>query len=199
MDRQEPSPAARIVPAGDFALVIVDVQDRLAAVMHRRDDVVKTASMLVRASAVLGAPVFVTRQYHKGLGDTVPELGAVLDEVGFAGAQATVVDKVAFDCLAELAFRDALAGSGKRHIVLAGMEAHICVSQTAFSLAEDGYVPHVVSDGVCSRHDADRDASLARMLAAGVDVLPGESVIYEALGKAGTPEFRAMLDVVKGA
>jgi nicotinamidase-related amidase len=192
------NPASRLVPADGLVVVVVDIQDRLAAVMHRRDAVVRVADTLVRAAAILGAPVIVTRQYPKGLGETVPELAAVLASVAASGTPVTVVDKMDFDCMAEPAFRAALAAADRAHVAMVGMETHICVTQTALALAAEGHIPHVVSDATCSRRDEDRDAALARLRSAGVDVLPSESVIYEALGKAGTREFRAMLEVVKG-
>ena len=191
------NPATRLVPRDGLVLVVVDVQDRLAAVMHRRDAVVRTASMLVRAAAVLGAPVMVTRQYPKGLGDTVPELASVIADAS-PQRPVTVVDKLDFDCMAEPAFRDVLAATGRTHVALVGMETHICVTQTALALAAAGLTPHVVADATCSRRDEDHETALARLRSAGVDVLPSESVIYEALGRAGTHEFRAMLEVVKG-
>ena len=195
----ETNPAARLVTSDGLVLVVVDIQDRLAAVMHRRDAVVRVAGIMVRAAAVLGAPVLVTRQYPKGLGDTVSELTALLDSSATTGHPAIVADKMDFDCMAEPVFRDALAATGRTHVALVGMETHICVTQTALALAAAGYTPHVVADGVCSRRDGDHEVALARLQAANVDVLPSESVIYEALGKAGTPEFRAMLEVVKGS
>ena len=195
----DPNPAARLVRGDGLVLVVVDVQDRLAAVMHRRDAVVRVAGILVRAAAILHAPVIVTRQYPKGLGDTAPELIVVLDSVAASGSPLVAVDKMDFDCMAEPTFRDALAATGRTHVALAGMETHICVTQTALALAADGYMPHVVADAVCSRRDPDHEVALARLRAAAVDVLPSESVIYEALGRAGTREFRAVLEVVKGA
>src|SRR5512139_2850387 len=101
-------------------LVVIDVQERLAAAMARRSDVVQTTVLLAEVARELGIPVIVTRQYPQGLGDVVPELAAV-------AAEATVVDKVTFRCTDEPAFSRALAETGKRQVVIAGMEAHICV------------------------------------------------------------------------
>lgn len=179
-----------LIRRDDALLVLIDLQSRLADVMSRRDAVVAAAVLLARCARVLGIPVLVTRQYPRGLGDTVPEL---LDAV----SDAAVVDKVHFACPAEEAFREELQRSGKREVVLAGMETHICVLQTALALLEAGYEVHVVADATCSRRDADRDVALDRLRAAGVTVTVAESVIYEALGQAGTAEFRAVLEVVK--
>lgn len=189
----------RLVTADDLVLVVVDVQDRLAAVMRRRDQVVRAIGMLARAAAILRVPIIVTRQYPKGLGDTVPELGVLRDPAGTQDSSVTIVDKMDFDCSAEPAFVSALEATGRSHVALVGMETHICVSQTALSLAAGGHVAHVVADAACSRRDEDHDVALARLRSADVDVLPSESVIYEALGRAGTSDFRAVLKVVKDA
>lgn len=171
-------------------VVLIDMQERLAAAMQRRDAVVRASALLGRVADVLGTPVIVTRQYPEGLGDTVEELAVV------PGAGAPV-DKTVFDCTLEPAFMERLEASGASQVVLTGMETHICVMQTALSLVRSGYRVHVVADAVCSRRDQDRDTALDRLRGAGVTVTTAESVIYEALGRAGTPEFREVLGLVK--
>lgn len=170
--------------------VLIDMQQRLADAMPRRDAVVAAAVLLARAAAALDMPVIVTRQYPKGLGDTVP---------GIAEATAGVVpvDKTSFSCPAEPAFQERLADTGRRQVVLAGMETHICVTQTALALHAEGYEVHVVADAVCSRRDADHAVALDRLRAAGVVVTTAESAVYEALGEAGTPAFSEVLAAVK--
>lgn len=176
---------------GDSALlVLIDMQSRLADVMPRRDEVIGTSVLLARVAGILGIPVLVTRQYPQGLGETAPEIREVT-------AEAQVVDKVHFACSAEPAFRQRIEASGKRQIVLAGMETHICVLQTALALHAEGYDVHVAADATCSRRQADYLIALERLRFAGVIVTGSESVIYEALGQAATPEFRAVLEVVK--
>lgn len=177
-------------------LLVVDAQERLAAVMPRRDEVAATSSRLVRTAGVLGIPVVVTRQYPKGLGDTVPEVVSALDELE---APPPVVDKTTFCCSDEPGFATALDEIGREQVVLVGMETHICVTQTALALKEAGRPVFVVADGVCSRDDQDHEVALARLRAAGVVVATSESVMYEALGRAGTPEFKAVLEIVKDA
>ncbi len=174
----------------DAVLIVVDVQDRLAETMARRDEVVATAAMLIQAARLLGMPVLVTRQYPEGLGDTVPELREVLGEHA-------PLDKTVFCCRSDEAFSDALADTWRGQVILVGMEAHICVAQTALALVEDGYRVHVVADAVCSRRDSDRDIALERMRYAGVAVTTAEAVVYELLGESGTEEFKAVLAMVK--
>ena len=186
-----------LVARDDFVIVIIDMQERLAGVMERRDDVVRVATQLARTAAMLDAPIIVTRQYPKGLGPTVPELEGILTELGEAGASVIGVDKTAFCCAAESVFTEALEATGRSQVVLAGMETHICVAQTALVLTAEGREVHVVADGCCSRLATHHDVALDRLRHAGVSVTTGESVMYEAVGRAGTDEFRQLLAIVK--
>lgn len=179
-----------IVSRRSAVFVMIDMQHRLADAMPRRDEVVGTSVLLAHVASALGIPVIVTRQYPAGLGDTVLQL---VDALG----PHEPVDKTSFDCTLEPAFRAKLDASGRHQVVLAGMEAHICVTQTALALASIGREVYVVADAVCSRRDVDCDIALHRLRAAGVVVATAESVIYEALGRAGTPEFKAVLELVK--
>lgn len=178
------------IRAADAVFVLVDIQCALADVMERRDATVSAAALLARAAAPLGIPVLVTRQYPRGLGDTVAEIAEAVGDH-------TPLDKVTFSCLAEPAFRERIEVIGRRQVVLAGMETHICITQTALALLEEGYEVSVAADAVCSRRSSDHEVALARLRAAGAQVTVVESVIYEALERAGTPEFRAILELVK--
>lgn len=190
--------AASVVCRDTAILVVVDVQDRLASAMTRRVEVVRAAAKLVRVAALAGMPIVATRQYPAGLGDLDRAVGDVLDEVEAAGTGLTRVDKVAFDCFAEPAFAAAIAQAGRRQLVLTGMETHICIAQTALAALRSGLDVHVVADACCSRDAASHDVALARMRAAGATVTVWESAAYEAIGVAGTDEFRALLGIVKG-
>lgn len=181
-----------------LVLAIIDIQDKLAAAMEARESVVGTAVRLVRAAALLGAPIIVTRQYPQGLGEVVPDLRAALEEAS-ASVRVSVVDKMSFCACDEKTFLEALSESGRSMVVLAGMETHICVTQTAIALAKKTYSAHVAADACCSRRSADHQVSLDRMRAAGVVVTTSESVMYEAVAKAGTDEFKRLLDIVKGS
>ena len=194
-----PGSRGTLVVRSEAVLVVIDVQDRLADVMALRDEVVSRAGMLVAVAAELGVPIIATRQYPKGLGEIVGELGVALDEARASGADVRVIDKVVFSCPDDPIFAAALADIGASHAILAGMETHICVAQTALALAQGGSVAHVVADATCSQHGADRDVALERLRSAGVDVTCAESVTYELLGRAATDEFRAVLAIVKGA
>ena len=174
----------------DAVLVVVDVQERLAAAMPRREPVLARIVALIHAARVLGIPILVTRQNPEGLGDTVPE---VLVAVG----EHTPIDKMSFCCRDDQGFSDELALTWRGQVVLVGMESHICITQTALALVEDGYRVHVVADAACSRHDHDADVAYDRLRQAGVAVTTVEALLYEFLGAAGTDDFRSVLELVK--
>jgi nicotinamidase-related amidase len=182
--------AQDVVKADEAVLVLVDVQDGLARAMPPEDRWLESAALLARAAGPLGMPCIVTRQYPQGLGDTVR---AVAEAVG----PHVPVDKMTFDSMAERGFCERLEATGRRTVVIAGIEAHICVTQTALSLARTGHRVHVVADAVCSRRPGDRETALARLRSAGVVVTTSESVLYEALERAGTQTFRDVLRLVK--
>ena len=179
------------------ALVIIDIQERLAAAMSDPDAVVSVTDKLARTLAMLEAPIIVTRQYPKGLGPTVPALEGVLLRLAEEGANVLGVDKMAFCCAEERDFIEALRATGRTQVALVGMETHICVVQTALTLCAEGFDVHVVADGCCSREQEAHDIALDRMRAAGVTVTWSESVMYEAVGLAGTDEFKRLLQIVK--
>ena len=185
-----------LIDRDDFVLLVIDVQDRLAAAMRERDATVAATARLVRAAAIVGAPVVVTRQYPQGLGPTAPEVEAALDEAR-ALVPVDVVDKTAFCACEERDFVSALEATGRRQVAISGMETHICVTQTALALQAAGYRVQVVEDACCSRRPKDHETALSRLRAQGVTVTCSESAIYEAAVRAGTDEFRRLLAVVK--
>ncbi|MFA5843331.1 MAG: isochorismatase family protein [Coriobacteriia bacterium] len=192
-------PAPTIIRGDQLVVVVVDVQERLAAAMERRDEVESAVALLAGAAGVLGAPLVVTRQNPEGIGDLTPRVAEVLAEAEASGTEVLRVDKMHFCCASEVAFSNALAATSRHHIVIAGMETHICVAQTALALHSVGMLVHVLADGCCSRRGRDHDVALDRLRAAGVTVTTTEAAIYEALGRAGTDEFRAVLRLVKNA
>lgn len=180
----------------DTAVLIIDVQERLCAAMPEGGAAcIKNAGILVDGAAVLGVPVLVTEQYPKGLGHTVPALREKID-----AAKAPVFEKVEFAAPANPAFQerlDALVAGGVRSVVVAGMEAHICVYQSVRALADRGLRVHVASDATCSR-SAD-NAAVARDLwkLAGATVSSTETVLFDLLGAAGTDAFRTISRLVR--
>ena len=142
---------------------------------------------LIRFSKIAGLPVIVTEQ--EKLGPTLPEL---LGE----GTAVAAVPKVDFNCFGCEAFVKRVGESGKRTLILCGIEAHICVAQTALS-ALGGFRVQVIQDAIGSRTPENRDVAIARMRAGGAAITSTEMFIYEILERAGTEEFKAVLPLVK--
>jgi len=175
---------AKLARAAASSLVLIDIQERLASVMPERAAVLHAAGILLEAARRLGIPVFVTEQYPKGLGSTVAEVAAKLPP------GTTRVEKTCFSAGASLTLT-------RPQVVIAGMEAHVCVLQTALELAADGREVFVAADAVCSRAEANYGNALARMQSAGVIVSNTESVIFEWLRDASHEEFRALSKLIR--
>lgn len=175
---------ARLIRAEDSRLVVVDVQQRLVPVIHDAERVVASIAWLAGIAARLGIPVAAVEQYPQGLGPTVDSLRSLIPAEAIAA-------KRAFSC-AEGGCLDALPGARRRQVVLAGIEAHVCVLQSALGLAAAGAEVYVVADAVGSRDPANRILALERMRQAGVAVVSREMAAFEWLHHAGDDRFRAV-------
>jgi len=191
-------PLDTIARRDDAVLVVVDLQERLTAVMEHRESVLSATVSLIRTATLVGMPIIVTRQYPKGLGDIEPALAEALDVASSEGAHIVRADKTTFDCFNETTFAEQLASLGRNQVVIVGMETHICVTQTALSALREGLDVHVVANGCCSRDSVNHELALERIRLAGGVVTVAESVMYELVAAAGTDEFRALLGIVKG-
>lgn len=163
-------------------LLVIDVQEKLVPAIDGSDRVVANTAWLVRAAARLGVPVAATVQNPKGLGDTVAGIRELLPP-GAVGS------KMHFSCVAAGCLPE-LPGSDRAQVVIAGIEAHVCVLQTALELIEDGREVFVVADAVGSRRALDYEVALGRMRQEGVRVITREMAVFEWLQLAGTPVFR---------
>lgn len=177
--------------------MVVDVQERLAAAMTDRERLMSRTVLLVRTAALLGVPIVVTLQYPKGLGALEPPVEDALASVSSGGV--TFIEKLSFDCFAEPAFVDAVCATGRRQLLVAGMESHICVVQTCLTAVTQGFDVHVAADACCSRQRECHDLALVRLAHAGAVISTAESASYEMVGAAGTEEFRSFLGLVKDA
>jgi len=172
--------------AADSALIVIDIQERLAAAMapEALAGVVRSASILLEAAGRLGAPVIVTEQYPKGLGRTLP----ALREKFPAGVE--LVEKTCFSAAAA-------AATNRAQLVLVGMEAHVCVLQTALECAAAGKQVFLVEEGCCSRDARNHANAVERMRTAGVIVTNAESVVFEWLRDARHEHFKAVSALVR--
>ena len=153
---------------------------------------IRNARVLITAAHELGVPVIMTEQYPKGLGSTVPELA----KVARAG-EAIVLPKMHFSCMEDHDFASAFRATGRKQAVIAGMEAHICVMQTAAEMMEQGYEVFVVTDATSSRTLESEKACLDRLQSCGAGIVTTEMVVFEWLGRAGTDAFKALLPLIK--
>src|SRR5271169_332000 len=181
--------SGRLDPAQTL-LLMIDLQEKLLPAVVERDRVLKNALLLLRLARTLEVPVVLTTQYERGLGKTVPE---VLAESG-----EPPMDKTSFGCFGDETFQKRLRNLGRRQLVVAGIESHICVAQTVLSALDEGYLVHVASDAVSSRTAENKSVGLARMERAGALLSSAEMAVYELLGRSDTAAFKAMLPHLKG-
>jgi nicotinamidase-related amidase len=174
----------------DSVLVIVDIQERLAVAMTEKDRVVNNTQHLMEAAKLLDIPVLVTEQYPKGLGPTVPEIKNALPAYA-------PIEKTTFSCCGEQFFIDAVEETGKKQIILVGMETHVCVLQTCIDLLMQDYHVHLVSDAVCSRSDTNYRTAIEFMRDAGAVITCTETVLFQLLVRAGSEEFKTISKRIK--
>lgn len=166
-------------------LLIIDVQEKLVPAIHGHAQVVENCGWLIRVARELGVPVRVSEQYPKGLGSTVSQVQTLL-------LPEERMEKVHFSCVAEPSCRESLWETGCDQIVVAGVEAHVCVLQTVLNLVEEGKGVYVVADTISSRDPRNADLAIERMRQAGAQIVSREMVAFEWAYKAGTDQFRAL-------
>jgi nicotinamidase-related amidase len=179
-----------LLSATDSLLLVVDIQDRLLPVMQDGARVAHNTGILLQAAQALSVPAAITEQYPKGLGATVDAIRAL------AGAS-PVLEKQHFSAWGDPAIRAHIEVAGRQQMVICGIEAHVCVLQTALDLAGTGYRVAVVADAVSSRQAASAALAQQRMAAAGVMLVSTEMCLFEWLGHAGHPQFRALSRLIK--
>jgi nicotinamidase-related amidase len=184
--------ARRSLDAGQCALVVIDIQERLLPAVLNGEQVVKNSRMLIQLARIMDIPVLLTTQYSRGLGETVPEVAELLPKV-------RAIDKLDFGCFGHEEFRNEMRElpGHRTTVLLCGLESHVCVMQTALGALENGYMVHVASDAVSSRTDLNWRLGLERMESAGCVISSTEMMMYELLRRAGTAQFKEMLPYIK--
>jgi nicotinamidase-related amidase len=177
--------SARTLDRERAALVVIDVQEAFAKAVEGFDDVAAQTAILVQGAKVLGLPVLVTEQYPRGLGDTVEAVRETLGEV-------ERLPKTVFSAVQAEGFDL----EGRDQALVCGVEAHVCVSQTAHDLLAGGVEVHVAVDAVGSRTAANRELGLRKMETSGVILTSVETALFELLGEAGTDEFKTIQKLV---
>lgn len=173
-----------LISRTDSCLLIIDVQERLAPAANDPRRVIDGCSRLLKGADVLDVPVVITEQYPKGLG------ASVFDIRDAAPQNALYFPKTSLSAVREEGFMEKLNASGRKQIVIAGVEEHICVLQTAVELKEKGFDVFVVTDASGSRSAVNEAAAETRFKQEGVFLTTVEMVLFEWLRKSGTPEFK---------
>ena len=168
-----------------LGLVIIDMQDRLAAAMPQdaMQKVIRNTSIWIEAAKEFHFPIILTEQYPRGLGATVNEIRTMVDDI-------QPVEKMGFSCLREPGFVRALEESKARRLILCGMETHVCVYQTALDLLEGGMDVFLPADAVCSRTKFNWKTGLNMIHNAGGVVGSTEAFLFQLLKEAGTERFK---------
>jgi len=172
----------------DCVLLVVDVQERLIGTIENSGAMVAGVRALIDSAGTFNIPVIVTEQ--EKLGETIPHL---MERMGVH----IKVKKLEFSCCRNAVFMEALEKTGRKTAVICGIEAHICILQTALDLLEGGYKVQVVRDAISSHATVDHETAIERMRDAGATITTTEALLYELAAKAGTPEFKRILDITK--
>jgi nicotinamidase-related amidase len=173
---------------GDTGLLVIDVQEKLAPLIARAGEVIRNIAFLIDAARVLGVPVQATEQYPKGLGPTVPALAERLP-----GRP----EKVHFSCCEVPGLVERFQSAGRTKVLLAGIETHVCVQQTALDLVSRDVDVYVAADAVASRSTTDHEHALRRLENAGAVITTSEAAVFEWAGRAGTPQFKEISRLVQ--
>lgn len=182
---------SNLLEIDSVALVVVDVQDRFSDAIPNFSILEERCARAVRGFQILGAPVLVTEQYPKGLGHTSK---VILDALNEGTSR---LEKTMFSSCGSEAFVAKLRESNVRQIALCGIEAHICVNQTAHELLVRGYQVHVLCDAVSSRHDYNRLAGIAKMVRAGAIESSIEMALFEMMRDSRHEKFKEIQALVK--
>lgn len=180
-----------LIEAARSCLLVVDMQERLLPAIHNFEGILAKCVLLLQVAEKLDLPLIVTEQYPKGLGPTVTELES---------KNATVFEKLSFSGYRDEKIRThfkTLEDSGFKQVIVCGVEAHVCVLQTALDLKEAGFDVFVVADACSSRAESSAKLAWSRLRHHGVQVVDSEMVVFELASKAGTPEFKALSALIK--
>lgn len=179
-----------MIDKDEALLLIVDVQEGFRKQLKDLDALTRNITILAEAAKILRLPVFVTEQYPQGLGKTIAEITACLGEHKY-------FQKSCFSCCGAESFLQELDASGRNHIIICGIEAHVCINQTVHELLQHGKSVHVVYDAIASRQERNKEIAWHKMLSSGAVGSCVEMILFEMLMEAGTEQFKAVQRLVK--
>lgn len=172
------------------SLLIIDVQGKLAHLMHEKQLLFNNLKQLIKGIRVLGLPILWVEQNPGGLGPTIPEIADLIADI-------EPISKMSFSCCRNETFGQALKTLNRKQVLVAGIETHICVYQTVAGLVEMGYAVQVVADAVSSRSPDNKAIGLQKMQAAGAGLTSVETALFELLEVAEGAVFKDILNIVK--
>ncbi len=178
------------IKAENCVFVQVDVQERLFPFISNKEELEKNLITLVKGLQLHEIPFIINEQYKKGIGETIPSLRELVDEYPH-------FEKTTFSCCGNEDGLAAIKATGKKFVILAGIETHVCVLQTALDLLEEGLQPVLVTDCVNSRRQSDKDMAIQRLIQAGVIPTTYESLLFELTVNAKHPVFKEISKLVK--
>lgn len=165
------------------ALLLIDVQEKLIPTIRDNSQLIANCVWLLKVAQRLQVPILASEQYAKGLGPTIAQLRELVP-------QDALMEKRHFSCVSDPGCLQKIMAVNRSQIVVIGIEAHVCVMQTAMELEAKGKEIYVVADAIASRNDLDKQLAIQRMHAAGISIITKEMVLFEWLHQAGTPEFK---------
>ncbi|MCG8549632.1 MAG: hydrolase [Desulfobacterales bacterium] len=171
-------------------LLVVDIQGKLAHLMDKKEALFKNVQKLIKGIRILDIPILWVEQNPQGLGPTIPEISALLSDM-------QPISKMSFSSCRNDRFMQALNALDRQQILISGIEAHICVYQTAAELADMGYEVQAVADAVSSRCLENKEIGLQRMKDSGVSLTSVETALFELLKVARGDQFKKISRIVK--
>jgi nicotinamidase-related amidase len=171
-------------------LIVVDLQGKLAQLMHDKDTLFKNIEILIKSAKILNIPILWCQQCPESLGPTIPQIAQLLSGI-------EPINKASFSCCGADQFRTKLTQLARKQILLCGIEAHVCIYQTTMDLIKLDYEVEVVSDAVSSRTPENKQAAITRMTAAGARLTTTEMALFELLKTADHPQFKPIAKLIK--
>jgi len=171
-------------------LVVIDIQNSLARVMHEKETLVKNLQKIIKGTTILDIPMIVTEQDPEKLGPTIPEISSLMDTI-------SPIPKSSFSCCGEALFVRKLESIKRTQILVVGIESHVCVYQTTADLIRMGYDVHIVTDCISSRTTDNRTLGIERMRDEGAKLTGTEMALFELLKIAGGDRFREISRLIK--
>ena len=176
--------------ANDTIAMVVDFQERLMPVIAQKEELEKRVNILIKGLKTLEIPTFVTQQYTKGIGMTIP---SIIESMG----SDEYMDKITFSCYDDEAIKTRIEESGCKNVIICGIESHICILQTCIDLKAAGYNPILVVDCIGSRKLSDKEVALMRAQSEGVTLTTSESILFELTRRAGSDQFKTISKLIK--